>query len=144
MPLLRKNILWEKVLTSKSIAENTNIAKRMGRMEELEKAMSLLDKMRSVTGEKAYVAKVQAASAAFPAFDTFHTEVDHVIEIIDDDNDNAVNDSRSGTEPDLSNMQVVGATPYPRIIYMNLPSDIDENGDDVVNKQESVIEATNK
>ena len=104
--------------------------------------MSLLDKMRSVIGEEAYVAKVQAVLAAFPAFDTFHTEVD-VIEIVDDDDD-AVNDSRSGTEPNLSNMQVVGATLFPRIIHMNLPPDIDEIGDDVVNEQESVVEATNE
>ena len=139
---VEKKILWAKVLTSKSIAENTNIAKRMGKMEELEKGMSLLDKMRRVIGEEAYVAKVQAVLAAFPAFDTFHTEVD-VIKIVDDDDD-AVNDSRSGTEPNLSNMQVVGATLFPRIIHMNLPPDIDEIGDDVVNEQESVVEATNE
>ncbi len=81
--------------------------------------------------------------ASFPAFDTFHTKVD-VIEIVDDNDEDAVNDSRSGTEPDLCNMQVVGVTLYPRIIHMNLPADIDENGDDVVNEQESVVEATSE
>ena len=127
------------MLTSKSIAENTNIAKRMGKMEELEKAMALLDKMRPVIGEGVYVAKVQAVLAAFPAFDTFHSEVE-VIEIDDDD---AVNDSVSGTEPDLSDVQVTGATLFPRIIHMNLPpDDIDENGDEMVNEKEFVVEAT--
>jgi hypothetical protein len=42
----------------KSQAENTNIAKRMGKMEELEKAMTLLDKMRKVIGEDSFKAKV--------------------------------------------------------------------------------------
>ena len=53
-----KKLLWAKVLASKSQAENTNIAKRMGKMEELEKAMTLLDKMRKVIGEDSFKAKV--------------------------------------------------------------------------------------
>jgi hypothetical protein len=122
------------MLTSKSIAENTNIAKRMGKMEELEKAMSLLDKMRSVIGEEAYVSKVQAVLAAFPAFDTFQAEVD-VIEIVDDE-DAPVNDSVSGTEPDLSNVQVAGLTLLPRIIHMTSTPDVDENNADVLDEEQ--------
>ena len=133
---VEKKILWAKVLTSKSIAENTNIAKRMGKMEELEKAMSLLDKMRTVIGEEAYTAKVQAVLAAFPAFDTYHAEVD-VIEIFDDD-DNAVHDSFSETEsPDLSDRRLAGSNlclPPGIIDTTDVPTDIDdeEDGDDVL------------
>jgi hypothetical protein len=71
-----KKVLWAKVLASKAQAENTNIAKRMGKMEELEKAMALLEKMRPVIGEEIYAAKVQCVLAAFPVFASFDACVD--------------------------------------------------------------------
>ena len=40
----KKQLLWAKVATSKALKENTNIAKRMGKMEELTQGMSLLEK----------------------------------------------------------------------------------------------------
>ena len=42
----QKKLLWAKVTASKALKENTNIAKRMGKMEELAQGMSLLEKMR--------------------------------------------------------------------------------------------------
>ena len=78
---MRSKLLWAKVTASKAQAENTNIAKRMGKMEELEKGMALLDKMRAVIGERSYVAKVQDVLAAFPIFSTF----DACVDIIDVD-----------------------------------------------------------
>ena len=80
-PTTTKKLLWAKVIASKAQAENTNIAKRMGKMEELEKGMALLEKMRSVIGEKSYAEKVQSVFAAFPVFATF----DACVEVIDDD-----------------------------------------------------------
>ena len=71
-----KKLLWAKVLASKSQAENTNIAKRMGKMEELEKAMTLLDKMRKVIGEDNYKAKVVSVLDAFPVFSTFEEQAE--------------------------------------------------------------------
>ena len=50
-------------------------------MEELEKGMALLEKMRSVIGEKSYAEKVQSVFAAFPVFATF----DACVEVIDVD-----------------------------------------------------------
>ena len=47
-----KKLLWAKVIASKAQGENTNIAKRMGKMEELEKGIALLDKIREVIGEE--------------------------------------------------------------------------------------------
>jgi hypothetical protein len=46
-----KKLLWAKVIASKAQGENTNIAKRMGKMEELEKGLALLEKIREVIGE---------------------------------------------------------------------------------------------
>ena len=83
-----KKLLWAKVLISKSQAENTNIAKRMGKMEELEKAMILLDKMRPVIGEEQYFANVRSVLAAFPVFATFDAKVD-IVDLSTDDDDNA-------------------------------------------------------
>ena len=81
-----KKLLWAKVLASKSQAENTNIAKRMGKMEELEKAMTLLDKMRKVIGEDNYKAKVVSVLDAFPVFSTIDACVD-IIDVDADDDD---------------------------------------------------------
>ena len=41
-------LMWAKVMASKAHAEATNIAKRMGKIEELEKGMALLEKMRPI------------------------------------------------------------------------------------------------
>ncbi len=128
---IENKILWAKVLTSKSIAENTKIAKRMGKMEELEKGMILLD-MRNSIGEKAYHAQVQDVLKAFPTFNTYHAEVD-VIEFIDNRVDA---NSVSVTEPDLSEMLVTGISIPPRIIWSNLPPDIDVDIDDEANNDE--------
>ena len=46
----QKQLLWAKVTASKALKENTNIAKRMGKMEELAQGMSLLEKMRQAIG----------------------------------------------------------------------------------------------
>ena len=114
-------------------------------MEELEKAMGLLDKMRDSIGEESYHAQVQDVLNAFPIFNMYHAEVD-VIEIFDDDDDpnilnppvdeNDVADSSSGIEPDLSDMIVPGCQRPPKIILLNVTPDVDIDSDsaEVVNK----------
>ena len=78
-----KTLLRAKVLASKSLAENTNIAKQMGKIEELEKSMTLLDKMRKIIGEENYIAQVTTMFHAFPVYSTF----DACVDIIDVDAD---------------------------------------------------------
>ena len=53
-------LLWARVMASKAHAETTYIAKRMGKMEELEKGMALLEKMRPVIGEELYANLVRS------------------------------------------------------------------------------------
>jgi hypothetical protein len=75
----KKQLLWAKVTASKAMKENTNIAKRMGKMEELTQGMSLLEKMRQAIGpsfENEYKARVRTLYAAMPDFTTFDTAVD--------------------------------------------------------------------
>ena len=71
-------LLWAKVTAAKAHAEATNIAKRMGKMEELEKAMALLDKMKGIIGEEKYASQVCSIFAAMPNFQSFDTAVDIV------------------------------------------------------------------
>ena len=84
----QEKLLWAKMASTKILAQNSNIAKRMGKMEELEKAMALLDKMRPSIGEAEYGTRVQHVLAAFPAFDTYDATVNApiVIDLVDDNN----------------------------------------------------------
>ena len=57
----------------------------MGKMEELEEAMTLLDKMRKVIGKESYKAKVGSVFDAFPVFATFDAKVNIIDVDVDDD-----------------------------------------------------------
>jgi hypothetical protein len=69
-------LLWAKLLASKAHAETTNIAKQMGKMEELERGMALLEKMRPVIGEQTYADGVRSLFASLPNFKGFDAAVD--------------------------------------------------------------------
>jgi hypothetical protein len=77
----QEKLLWAKVLASKAHAETTNIAKRMGKMEELEKGMALLERMRAVIGDEVYANRVKSLFSALPNFNNF----DAAVNIIDVD-----------------------------------------------------------
>jgi hypothetical protein len=62
-------LLWAKVIASKAHAETTNIAKRMGKMEELERVGPVID-------EEVYSNRVRSLFAALPNFKAFDTAVD--------------------------------------------------------------------
>jgi hypothetical protein len=69
-------------MTSTKIqAQNSNIAKRMGKIEELEKGMALLNAMRNIIGETEHGKRVQHVLAAFPSFDTYDATVNALIVI---------------------------------------------------------------
>ena len=74
-------LTWAKVMASKSHAETTNIAKRMGKMEELEKGMALLKEFRPVIGDELFENGVRSLHAALPNFKGF----DRAVDIIDVD-----------------------------------------------------------
>ena len=76
----------------------------MGKMEELEKAMTLLDKMRGVIGDGSYKAKVASVLDAFPVFSTYDVCVD-IIDVDADDHDG---------QPDLPPVNTVLKTPSTR------------------------------
>ena len=74
--------LWAKVMASKAYAENINIAKRMGKMEELEKGMSLLERMKPVIGDDKFASKVCSVFAALPDFESFDDAV-NVVDLVE-------------------------------------------------------------
>ena len=72
-------LLWAKMIASKAHAETANVAKRMGKMEELEKGMALLEKMRPVIGDERYADRVLSVFAALPNFKGFDAAVDIIV-----------------------------------------------------------------
>ena len=85
----KRKAAWAKVQTARAMAMQSKISQRLGRFSELEKAMDLLDRMRTVIGEVQYRAKVATVAASFPEdFATFNSDVDVlVIDSSDDDKD---------------------------------------------------------
>jgi hypothetical protein len=50
--------------------QNSNVACRLGRVEELEKTLSLLEKIRPVIGEEEYKQKIDSIAASLPNLGT--------------------------------------------------------------------------
>lgn len=75
-----------KMLSSKAQAGTYNIGVRMAVMEELERALNLLDKIRSCIGEDKYREGVHDVYASLPKYGTFKKEV-KVIDVDNDDDD---------------------------------------------------------
>ena len=90
----QKKLLWAKMTSTKIQAQNSNIAKRMGKIEKLEKGMALLNAMRHIIGETEYGKRVQHVLAAFPSFDTYDATVNAsiVIDLVDDEEEVGVLD----------------------------------------------------
>ena len=72
-----------KMLSSKAQAGTYNIGVRMAVMEELERGLNLLDKIRGCIGEEKYKEGVRDVYASLPKYGTFKNEV----KVIDVDND---------------------------------------------------------
>ena len=83
----KRKATWAKVHTARAMAVQSNVAQRLGRISELEKAIDILDRMRTVIGEAQYKAKVANVAANFPDFATFNSDV-NVLVIDSSDNDN--------------------------------------------------------
>ena len=87
MSVQQKQLLWAKVTASKALKENTEIAKRIVKMEELGQGITLLEKMWKAIGplfDDESKPRVRTLYAALPDFTTFDTAVD----VIDEDAEN--------------------------------------------------------
>jgi hypothetical protein len=72
-----------KMLSSKAQAGTYNIGVRMAVMEELERGLNILDRIRGCTGEEKFSEGVQDVYESLPKYATFKNEV----KVIDVDND---------------------------------------------------------
>jgi hypothetical protein len=75
-----------KMLLSKAQAGTYNIGVCMAVMEELERGLNLLEKIRGCIGEDKYTEGVHDVYASLPKYDTFKNEV-KVIDHVDNNND---------------------------------------------------------
>jgi hypothetical protein len=82
---IQRSVARAKLHTARALELQSNIAQRLGRIRELESAMNLLDRMRSIIGEDEYAQRVASVAASFPVFATFNADVSVVV--IDDDNE---------------------------------------------------------
>jgi hypothetical protein len=83
-----RKVVWAKVHTAKAMEQNSNVACRLGRVEELEKTLSLLEKIRPVIGEEEYKQKIDSIAASLPNLGTYKAEVEVIVINDDDDDDN--------------------------------------------------------
>jgi hypothetical protein len=75
-----------KMLSSKAQAGTYNIGVRMAVMEELERGLNLLEKIRGCIGEDKYMEGVHDVYALLPKYGTLKNEV-KVIDVLDNDDD---------------------------------------------------------
>ena len=98
-----------------------DVAKRMGKMEELEKGMALLEKMKPYIGAEVYANRVCSLFAALPNIETFDTAVD----IIDVDGDDV--ECRGTTKRRLSASDDEGWTTKRRMTKITTTTNVDDN-----------------
>ena len=86
-----RSLVWAKVHTARAVALQSNVAKRVGKVKELEKMLDLLDRMRPVIGDIEYAKRVSDLAASMPNPSSYNTDVDVIVlDADDDDNDPAV------------------------------------------------------
>ena len=82
---IRTRLTWAKVHSAKALQVSSKVASRLGRIDELEKTLNLLDRMRKVIGEDSYKARVDTVLASLPDPSSYVNEVlaeDPEVEVI--------------------------------------------------------------
>jgi hypothetical protein len=54
----QNQVVWAKVRIAKAMEQNSNVTSRLGRVEELEKTLNLLERIRPVIGETVYKERI--------------------------------------------------------------------------------------
>ena len=76
--------------------QTSNVGIRMAKIEELEKTLNLLDRIRPTIGESAYEKKVQSLLGALPNPESFSKDVEVIVLHDSSDDDCAKNSNPSG------------------------------------------------
>jgi hypothetical protein len=81
----RKHVVWSKVHMAKAMEQSANANNKLAELDAIEKSLSLLDKMRKVMGEVAYIARVRDLATSMPDTSSFARDCEVIC--IGDDND---------------------------------------------------------
>jgi hypothetical protein len=92
----QKGDIWAKVRVAKAMEQTSNVGIRMAKIEELEKTLNLLDRIRPTIGESAYEKKVQSLLGALPNPESFSKDVEVIVLHDSSDDDCAKNSNPSG------------------------------------------------
>lgn len=74
-----KRVNDARILISTTNANQHMLNRRMGKLEEIERSMAALEKMKAYIPEEMYAAKMRSAFASLPVFGTYDTEVADVL-----------------------------------------------------------------
>ena len=74
-PAEEKRMNDARVLMSTTHANQLMLNRRMGKLEEIERSMAALEKMKAYIPEEMYAAKMRSAFASLPVFGTYEAEV---------------------------------------------------------------------
>jgi hypothetical protein len=102
----QNQVVWAKVRIAKAMEQNSNVTSRLGRVEELEKTLNLLERIRPVIGEAVYKERIDCLAASLPNLDTYKTEVEVIVidddEVAEDDQNHSNHDSSSSDEESIN------------------------------------------
>ena len=78
---LSKQSIWAKLHAAKALEETANVLRRQGQLDELEKTLNLLDRMKSTIIDSEYTSRVQAVFKAMPNPQTYKADFQVIIVI---------------------------------------------------------------
>ena len=93
-------VAWAKVHTAKAMEQNSNVTSRLGRVEELEKTLNLLERIWPLIGEAEYMQRIKCFAASLPNLSTYKTEVEVIV--IDDEDVDVDQENHCDHEDDSS------------------------------------------
>jgi hypothetical protein len=85
---VQKQASLAKARVAKAMEQTSNVGKRMAKIEELEKHLNLLDRIRPTIGEMAYETRVRALAKSLPNPESFSKDVEVIaLDLSEDDDD---------------------------------------------------------
>ena len=71
--------MWAKLHAAKALEETTNVLHRKGQLDDLEKTLNLLDKMKPTITDSEFISQLQAVLKAMPNSQTYKADVEVII-----------------------------------------------------------------
>ena len=100
-----KQVIWAKVHMAKAMQESANVARRLGEIEATDKSLGILDRMRPIIGEEAYMERVKLLFASIPLPTSFAKDCE-VICVDAGDSEQEEDNDKSVSEDGISNVRI--------------------------------------